>query len=421
VDDREKIAWLHRRVGFGLAPGQLDQLEAKGVDAVLDQLIDPDAHGVAAATDPWATADFSSTDVKVLRQQDTQAIGLWLVGMTTASRPLTEWMRWFWHGHFVSTIQTVKLAQLMVDQLRLFEKSGLGDFRTLLRAVTVDPAMLVYLDGVKNVKSGVNENFGRELLELFSLGIGNYTEDDVRAGAESLTGWSVVRRPPSSRFVPKQHDDTMHTYLGQSGVHDVDTVVDAVVAHDACPVFITTKLAKAILGPDVDPGLVAKLAADFKAGGFQVRPLVRAILEAGLGGASAPLIMAPVPWFTSAVRASGAPLNKVMTAAAAGLVPAGQLPMNAPNVAGWPGGTAWLSSSATIARFNMAASIAGLAPKDAAPMKAAAALDLKALADALGRPEGFGDATNAALQGLGRANPSGVLTVALASPELVMA
>src|SRR5262249_35738337 len=155
----------------------------------------------------------------------------------------------------------------------------LGDFRTLLRAVSVDPAMLVYLDGVKNVRNGVNENYGRELLELFSLGIGHYSEDDVRAGATALTGWSVVRQPPSSRFVARQHDDTPQTYLGHAGVHDVDTVVDAVVANDACPAWIAGKLAKAILGPDVDQGLVTKLAADFKAGGLQLKPLVRAILE----------------------------------------------------------------------------------------------------------------------------------------------
>jgi uncharacterized protein (DUF1800 family) len=421
VNDREKIAWLHRRVGFGLAPGQLDQLEAKGVDAVLDELVDPDGHGVPAAPDPWAKADYSSTDPKMLRQQATQAIGLWLTAMTETPRPLVEWMRWFWHGHFVSTIQTVKLTQLMVDQLRLFETSGLGDFRTLLRAVTVDPAMLIYLDGTKNQKNEVNENYGRELLELFSLGIGNYGEDDVRSGAVALTGWTYVRQQSAARFAPKLHDDTKQNYLGRTGVHDVDSVIDAVVGHDACPTFITGKLAKAMLGPDVDRGLVTRLATDFKASGLQLRPLVRAILEAGLDGASTSLIMAPVPWFTGAVRATAAPTARAMAVAAGGLVAAGQLPMNAPNVAGWPGGTTWLSSSATVARFNMAASLAAVVPKDGPAMRAAGDLDLGGLATALGHPDGFGDATSGALDGLGKRQAAGVLTVALAAPELVMA
>ena len=104
MNDREKIAWLHRRAGFGLAPGQLDALEAKGVDTVLDELVDPDAHGVAAAPDPWADLQLGTYDPKTARQDAAKAIGLWLVSMASTPRSTSEWMRWFWHGHFVSTI-----------------------------------------------------------------------------------------------------------------------------------------------------------------------------------------------------------------------------------------------------------------------------------------------------------------------------
>ena len=116
----------------------------------------------------------------------------------TTTEPFAEWMRWFWHGHFVSTLRVVKQPQLMVQQLRLFGTLGLGDFRSLLRAVTIDPAMLIYLDGTTSTKGAVNENYGREVLELFALGIGNYGEADVRAGAEALTGWRAPRRPTTS-------------------------------------------------------------------------------------------------------------------------------------------------------------------------------------------------------------------------------
>jgi uncharacterized protein (DUF1800 family) len=421
VNDREKIAWLYRRVGFGLAPGHLDALVAKGVASVLDDLVDPDAHGVVSAPDPWQGIEFAQYDPKNIRADAAKAVGAWLVAMASTPRPLTEWMRWFWHGHFVSTIRVVKVAELLVDQLRLFEPAGLGDFRTLLRGVTIDPAMLRYLDGVDNKKDNVNENYGRELLELFALGIGHYTEADVRAGATALTGWAIGKDPYSSRVVARQHDDSKQSYLGRSGVHDLDTVIDAVVAHDACATFITTKLARAILGPGFDQALVGRLAADFRDSGLQLRPLVRALLEAGLDGASAPLVTAPVPWFISAIRSTGAQPTVAVTAAAAGLVAAGQLPMDAPNVAGWPGGANWLSSSATVARFNLAAAVAELGAKDSPAVSAAGALDLAALATALGRPEGFGEATNAALTGLGKNNATGVLTVALASPEMVMA
>jgi len=281
--------------------------------------------------------------------------------------------------------------------------------------------MLVYLDGVKNKKDAVNENYGRELLELFGLGIGNYTEDDVRAGAEALTGWMVDRATGGARFLPRQHDDAAKNYLGRTGVHDVDTVVDAVVGHQACPVFITRKLGHAILGPDADAGLLDRLAAEFKASGLQIKPLVRSLLEAGLDGASAPMVMAPVPWLTGAIRALGVDADRAIQGVSAGLVPAGQLPLDAPNVAGWPGGRNWLTSSATVARFNMASGLSGLASRDSTVMKAAGAGDLRLLADALGHPEGFGDATRSALGQVHSGGASSVLTIALSSPELVLA
>ncbi|MBI2704663.1 MAG: DUF1800 domain-containing protein [Actinobacteria bacterium] len=420
MNDREKIAWLYRRAGFGLGPGQLDQLETKGVSSVLDELLDPDRYGVAAPADPWEGIDFGTYDPKMGRRYFAQTIGSWLRTMATTPRPLHEWMRWFWHGHFVSTLPTVKRPELMVNQLRLFAQLGLGDFRTLLRAVTIDPAMLVYLDGAKSRKGAVNENYGRELLELFTLGIGNYTEADVRAGAEALTGW-VVGPSGGSRLVPGLHENTAQSYLGRSGVNSLDSVMDAVVAQDACPAFIATKLCKAILGPDVDRGLVTRLAGEFKAGGLQIKPLLRAVLEAGLDGASTPLVMAPVPWFTSAIRNVGAEVERVLAATGADLVPAGQVPLNAPNVAGWPGGKNWLTSSATIARFNMASSIADLAPPAGPVRSLAGAGDLRELADALGHPAGFGDATRTALEGVRGSGPTSVLTIALASPELVLA
>jgi len=200
------------------------------------------------------------------------------------------------------------------------------------------------------------------------------------------------------------------------------------VHHDACAPFITTKLAKAILGPTVDPNLVRRLANDFAASGMQIRPLVRALLAAGLDAdASSPLVLAPIPWTVAMVKATGAPANKAFGPAVQRLlVSAGQVPMGAPNVAGWPGGRNWLSSSSTVARFNLAAAIAALSPADAAGRAAAAAGDHARLADVLGHPSGFSDATVTALakaSGRGGSGPSGqaALTVALASPDLVIA
>jgi uncharacterized protein (DUF1800 family) len=426
MDERAQVAWLLRRAGFGAAPGQLDEVSVRGAGALLDELVDPDDHGVAPLTDPWGDLDLGQLDPRTARRRK---VGLaatsWLAAMATATRPLEEWMRWFWHGHFVSTIREVRMPELMFQQLNMLATHSLGDFRSLLRAVTIDPAMLIYLDGVENTKGNVNENYGRELLELFGLGIGHYNEEDVRAGAVALSGWSIPRGSMSAVFDAGAHDDTLQTYLGRTAVHDVDTVIDAVTDHQACAPWIAGKLTAALLGPEVDRGLVDRLARDFRSSGLQIRPLVRAILEAGLDGASRPLILGPVPWLVSATRYVGAPVDQALLdrTQIVNLVAAGQQPMNAPNVAGWPGGRAWLSSSATVARFNMASQISQLAPADTPALRAAERQDFQVLADELGRPEGYGEATVSALSGIGpeQGGPTSVLAVALASPEGLMA
>jgi uncharacterized protein (DUF1800 family) len=414
--ERDQVAWVLRRAGFGPTPGQLDA----GLPATVDALVDPDGHGVPVAPDPWVGVDLASYDPAAKggtnKKLIAATIGAWLVAIATTPRPFEEWMRWFWHGHFVSSIRVVKHPALMVQQLRMFGELGLGDLRTLLKAVTVDPAMLIYLDGVTNRRDGVNENYGREVLELFSLGVGHFTEEDVRAGAEALTGWRV------QGFEPRRHDDSPKTYLGRTGVHDADTVVDAIVNHPACAPFITAKLARAVLGPDVDPALIERLAGEFAASGLQIRPLMRSILEAG--DASGSLVLAPVPWLISMIKASGAPVTTAISQTGqSGLIPAGQLPFDAPNVAGWPGGRAWLSASTTVARFNMASTVAGLAPADGPARRAAANGDLDALADALGHPGSFGDGTRAAVADLAPHDPTGTgrLAVAMASADVALA
>jgi uncharacterized protein (DUF1800 family) len=222
-----------------------------------------------------------------------------------------------------------------------------------------------------------------------------------------------------------RHDDSPQDYLGRHGIHDLDGVIDAIVQHPACAPFITGKLVNAILGPGVDPGLVAGLAKDFAASGLQIRPLVRAILEAGLErGAAQPLAVAPVPWFVSMIKATTAPAKQsVATIGESGLVEAGQMPMDAPNVAGWPGGRNWLSASTTVARFNMAVGLSAITPATATARAAAAAGDDAKLADALGRPDGFSATTLAALAGARGSDTLGgsVLAVAMASPEVALA
>jgi uncharacterized protein (DUF1800 family) len=428
MDERTAIAWLARRVGFGLAPGQLDELTAVGLSATLDRWLDPSAHGVAVAPDPWAGVDLSVMRPRghVSRLEVDGVIGSWLQAMVTTPRPLEEWMRWFWHGHFVSTLGAVGSPPMMRDQLRTLGQFGLGDFPSLLRAVTVDPAMLVYLNGSSNRKGEVNENYGREVLELFTLGLGHFSEADVRAGATALTGYGVDLQTGICRFNPALHDDTPQHYLGQTGVHDVDSVVDAIVSHPACGPFIAGELARAVLGPDVSPGFITSLAKDFVLSGLQLRPLMRAIVEAGVhDGASTALVLAPVPWTMSMIRATGVSIPPIVLPLSNGLSRAGQLPLAAPNVGGWPGGSNWLTASATLGRFDLAATLAVSADPAATSTQAAGRGDWSSLADSLGHPEGFSPPTRAALDGVaadgGAESTRTRLALAMAAPELVLA
>ena len=412
----ETVALVARRVGWGAT-------------VAVDELIDPDAHGLPPAPDPWDGLDLtpqrpgpnaSPAEKQQARQterkQSEAAINAWLDHLTTTPRPLEDWMAWFWHGHFVSGLDKVKAPLLMVQQLRLFRSLALAPLPELLKAVTVDPAMLLYLDGSSSTGANPNENYGRELLELFTLGVGNYTEDDVKAGARALTGWTVDRASGASRYAPRHHDDRPQRYLGVDGVHDVDSVVAAVTQHAACAPFVAGKLARAILGP-VDDVLVRDLASQYAASGLDTRALVRALLDAAASGQARPMTVAPVPWLVAAQRVTAGSIKE--NARTAGLRMAGQVPMMPPNVAGWPSGAAWFGASTLTARYQLASALAATAPADNAAMAAAAAFDVGALAAALLRPEGFSDATRAAL-GKVRGDARNVLALALSSPDLAV-
>jgi uncharacterized protein (DUF1800 family) len=342
--------------------------------------------------------------------------------MVTTPRPLVEWMAWFWHGHFVSAFPKVKEPLYAVMQLRLFQASALGPFPALVRAVTIDPAMLVYLDGRQSSGKAPNENFGRELMELFTLGVGNYSEADEQAAARALTGW-VVRTPkdgPADRaatFVARRHDDGPQQFLDHDGVHDLDSVISAVCARPECATFVAAELARAAIGPKVDDATVEKLAATFTSSGLDISALTRAVADAITAGVDGgPIVLAPVPWLVMAQKATGAVLDAA--ARVAGLRDAGQVPTMAPNVSGWPSGEAWYASATAVARFNLAAAIAERAPADNGAVVAASHGDVDALAAALGLT-GFGAPTIQALRAVGD-GPSR-LVLALTSPEFVTA
>jgi uncharacterized protein (DUF1800 family) len=413
MDARNAVAWLHRRAGFGLPAAELDAAAARGAAAELDRLLDPDAAGIPAPPDPWDDARVPR-DPQASREARGYVLDAWVERLVTTSRPLHDRLTFVWHGWLVSAMDKVRSPRLMVDHVRLLERLGRGRYPDLLRAVTTDGAMLVYLDGTQSTGASPNENYSRELLELFALGVGAFTEADVQAGARALTGWVVRPRVGDVRFVPRRHDATPQRYLRVGGVRDVDGVIAAVAQHPALPRFVAARFARELLGT-VDDEVVDGLARTFVASGLRVDALVRATLEAGLAGASTPVVLGPLPWLVMAQRVTGARIDSRLRLLA--LRDAGHLPMFPPNVAGWPGGPAWFAAGTVVARTRLAAAVAAATP--AGPLRAAAdAADLDALAALLG-VNGFGAATATTLRSAGDGRQR--IALALLSPELVIA
>ena len=419
MDERSKIAWLHRRFGFGLQPGELDAATARGLDAEVARLLDPGAHGVPEAADPWDDAFFAGDPRDRKRELNMAAIDGWLERMRTTPRPLEERVVWMWHDHFATSLAGVFHPVLLVRQIRTIQQLAMGSFGDLVRAMLLDSAMLFWLDGVDNSAKSSNENLGRELLELFTVGIGNHTEDDVKAAARALTGYRVERGTGAVRVVARRHDDTRQVLLGTSGVHDVDTVVDAVCSAPACATFVATLVTDRLLGPAAsgDADLVGDLASTFERSGLQIRPLIEGLVAAGLDRIGQDAIEEPpVPWLVRAERATGArvPVNVRIS----GLRAAGQVPMAPPDVGGWPSGAVWLAAAPVVSRATLAAAVAAASPASGPARQAAAKRDLGALATALGRPEGFAPATIASLKTLPK--DTQVLALALCAPDQVV-
>src|SRR5215210_5691368 len=206
LSDRQLIAHLLRRAGFGSTPGELDFCVGLGFDATVDRLVN---YGGIDMTEFETTLAAQSYDLS--RLDGCQ--NWWLYRMLFSPRPLEEKMTLFWHGHFASTNSKVGKPPYMLLQNKLFRDNALGGFADLVLKVTQNPAMLVFLDGKDNVKGRPNENYARELMELFTLGIGKYSEKDIKESARALTGWTIR----NDRFFDNttQHDTGRKTYLGQ--------------------------------------------------------------------------------------------------------------------------------------------------------------------------------------------------------------
>jgi uncharacterized protein (DUF1800 family) len=277
--------------------------------------------------------------------------------MVRTSRPLVERMALVWHDWFATSNDGVGSQRLMLRQNRLFRRHALGSFPGLFRDVAIDPAMLLYLSGIENEREAPNENFGREMMELFSLGAGSgYTEDDVREQARALTGWTAHYRNgvgwTDFRFDPKRHDPSFKVIFGKSGKFGWRDSVRLCVQHPAHPAFLVRKLWSYFIPADPDPDTQAGLEQLYVARKHQVRPVLGAILRHPLLYEGASLPKSPVVYTAGLLRRVGRGIDRqdwVWLCAQAG-----QQLFYPPNVSGWDD-SRWYDTSSFLARWRIAA------------------------------------------------------------------
>jgi len=285
-------------------------------------------------------------------QEGVELRGWWLREMLDTPSPLTERMTLFWHNHFATSQQKVRSAQLMYRQNVLLRREALGNFASLLHAIGKDPAMLVWLDNAGNRRQAPNENFAREVMELFTLGEGQYGEADVKEAARAFTGWSLERESGSYLFRPAFPDFGEKTVLGRSGRFDGDDVIDILLARPETARFVVAKLWREFISPDPDPATVARWASAFRDSRYEVKPLMRAMLTSDAFWSKAnrgSLVKSPVVLVVGTLRTFDIhpfDLRPAVFACAA----LGQNPMSPPNVKGWPGGDAWITSATLLSR-----------------------------------------------------------------------
>ena len=279
----------------------------------------------------------------------------WVTEMLTTPSPLTEKMVLFWHNHFVSSLQKVRSPVLMYRQNLLLRKHALGYFGDLLHDVSKDPAMVVYLDSASNRKGQPNENFAREVMELFTLGEGNYGEQDIKEVARAFTGWSVD--PDSGEFVFRRaaHDDGVKTVLGRSGNFDGDAVLDILLAQPQTAEVIVTKMWREFVSPTPDPVEIKRIARMFRDNRYNIKVALRALLLSDAFYAPqnrAALIKSPVELIVGTLRQFHFETGEVTPF----LFVSRQLGQDLfapPNVKGWPGGEAWINSATLLARKQL--------------------------------------------------------------------
>lgn len=387
--DRVKAAHLLNRAGFGGTEQEITRVLEAGPQRAVDELLDfPDGPSdLISATDqpdlshiegyPRTFAERrklfegKTAEERMLlnqrmnqaNQQALRAIATWWVQrMAYGPYPFHEKLTLFWHGHFTTSARDERSAWLMWQQNETWRAHAAGNFGRFVKAVSRDPAMLDYLNNQQNRKARPNENYARELMELFTLGIGNYTENDIKEAARAFTGWA--HDGEAFIFRKFDHDDGEKTFFGVRGPFDGDDIVDLILRHKACGPYIASRFWNFFVSEQYDPAVIASLGDVLRENDYELRPMIRTLLTSKAFyhrqhiGAQ---IKSPIQLVVGTVRLLGLKMPEVNRLNGA-LTQMGQVPLMPPTVKGWPGGKMWINTSTMFVRYNTVLWLAGGEP-----------------------------------------------------------
>lgn len=347
--NEQKVTHLFRRAGFGITSQELQDALSAGLPRTVHQLVHESAESDTFRTEMQAMTNslISTSDPKNLSSG-------WLYRMLKTTDQLREKITLFWHGHFATSAEKVADAFMMQQQNNMLRNSALGNFLDLAQGISKDPAMLLYLDSATNRKTHPNENFARELMELFCLGEGNYSEEDIRELSRCFTGWEVRNR--AYRFNRYQHDFDQKSFLGSSRKFTGEEAVEHVVAQHSSPRFIAGKLVQFLVmdEPFAEDELIAPLAKQLRDDDFEVAGIIERILRSNLFFSEHSYgrkIKSPVELAIGLMRSLK--MNTRLPDLNQALGEVGQSVFYPPNVKGWEGGRIWINSSTLLGRSNL--------------------------------------------------------------------
>ena len=372
------MAHLMRRAGFGATREELEARAAKGYEATVEELLNPDDQPSLDRNEmmryhPWTWRPGTLPGMGAAE---------WLHDMVNTRRPLEEKMALFWHGIFATGVSKVDHYDDVMDMIVKFREKGMGDFRELLVEMAKDPAMIYWLDNCENHADAVNENWGRELLELFSMGVGNYTEVDVRECSRAFTGWTIepkLPRGPIGRhdwffeYRPEDHDDTEKTFLGNTGNLNGDDIVRIISEHPACAGFIARHLYNFFVAdeaqvpawsvtPPNDPEAVDAIANALRENNYEMRAALRLIFNSDFfKNARFARLKNPTEVVVGTLRMVGGAEFPAPGIGDLSRQPCymGQDLLNPPSVEGWHTGAEWINSGSLMRRVNFTADLVG--------------------------------------------------------------